>query len=199
MRPRANTAALALAVMCLVAGCRTVNTQVELSAEQYTVTAMMVELSQESMELLAGGSQPNVDTAVRRRDTRVTRFPTIHLLPDKTKAIDNQESCAYPLEFGADGKPSRYENVKTGQFISATLSLSAHGIPRLAISLDDSKLLKWKTFKSPTGDRHKLPLCSVRKFSTVVSPAWGRWEAVGREDGHVILVRLDQPTRQAAL
>ncbi len=191
--------AVMLVMMSLVAGCRTVDTQVELSATQYTVTTMMLELPQESIEFLASASQSNVDTVVNRRDTKMTCFPTIHLIPDKTKEIDNRKSYVYPLEFGADGKPNRYENVKTGQLISTTLSLLKYGIPRLAISLYDSNIQKWKTFKSPIGEKYKYPVCFVRQLSTVVNPAWGQWETVGLAGEHIILVRLDQPTNSFSI
>lgn len=188
------------AAVLIAGGCRSLPTQVELSPTDYTVTAVILDLSNKAQQLLTDAHYSNVDRIVRRWDTKVTRLPTIHIRPKQTRKVETGELHTYPIEFDADGNPTRYQTTRDGLSFEATFSIvSQDRVPRLETVIKDSRIVDWKTVRPG----HRFPVCRVREIGTTVFPKWGQWQDVGvlaetKEDNAlVVLVRIDQPEEVA--
>jgi hypothetical protein len=185
--------------MLSVSGCGSANTKVNLSPTHYTVNAMILAVPREVEPLLGSVSQSKLEDVAKRHDTIATRLPTIHILPGETKKAETGKTHSYPIDFDAEGNPTKHNTARDGLTMRATLSLTQDQRPRLAIAVEDSKIAKWIT--SPAGN--KTPLCEIRRSSTTIQPKWGEWHniatvmATGTNKGQVILVRIDKPNKES--
>jgi hypothetical protein len=182
----------------VVGGCHSASTRVNLSPTHYTVSVMILDVPQEAEPPMGSVNQSEVEAMVKRRSTETTLFPTIHILPGETKEVENGETHSYPIGFDANGKPTQHKTVRDGLTMRSTLSLLPDHQAKLAIAVEDSRIVKWN--KSPDGN--KTPVCQVTSFGTTIRPKWGQWENVGKamatgtDKGKVILVRIDKPNKQ---
>jgi hypothetical protein len=184
-----------------VNGCRTVSTQVDLSPSHYTVNALMLVVSRDATPLLGTVPQSELESIVKRRDTQTTRLPSLHILPGETRQVETGKTHVYPVGFDAEGNPTQHETARDGLTMRATLSLTPDQRPKLAIAIEDSHIAKWMTGQS--GNR--LPVCELRQSSTTLLAEWGAWHnictamAAENNRGHVILVRIDRPTKASSV
>jgi hypothetical protein len=197
MKTQNSIVLLCVAVLSLN-GCRSVSTEVSLSPTHYTVSGMILAVSQASEPLLGSVSQSKLEDIVRERNTKTTRLPTLHILPGETRKVETGSTRIYPIAFDAEGNPREYDSVRDGLDVEATLSLMPDQRPKLSIAIQGSRIVKWIT--RPAG--HKTPICEVRQSSTTITANWGEWHniatvmATGTNKGEVILVRIDKPEKE---
>ncbi|NQU40814.1 MAG: hypothetical protein HQ523_12755 [Lentisphaerae bacterium] len=196
---RAMGMVVAVIVAMGISGCRTADLTVSLRPTEYTVTALVLQLSAEGATVLGDGAGPALEATVRRWDTKTERMPTIHISPGETRDIDERKVHKYPVAFDQDGKPKRYDESKEGILFRTTLLLLPDGTPVLRILIDATRMAEWKTF-SRSGQEFRFPILDNRKIETTVRPKWGQWLNIGEltpaegEKGLAIVVRLDRPT-----
>jgi len=156
---------------------------------------MILDMPREAEPPMGSVRQSEVERIIKRRDTDATLFPTIHILPGETKAVETGQTHSYATTFDADGKPIKHNTVRHGLSMRSTLSLLPRRQAKLAIAIENSQIVKWH--RSPAGN--KTPVCKVTSFATTIRPKWGQWENVGKamatetDKGKVILVRIDEP------
>jgi len=183
--------------MLSVNGCRSASTHVSLSPTHYTVSAMMLTVSQAAELRLANVTQSNLEDVVKRRDTITTRLPTLHLLPGETKKVETGKTHIYAIDFDADDNPARHETARDGMTVRSTFSTMQDQQPKLAIAIEHSKIAKWIT----TPEGNKVPICEIRRVSTTIRANWGEWHNIGKlmaneaNKGQVVLVRIDKPNK----
>jgi hypothetical protein len=166
-------------VILFVSGCRSVNTQVELDATHYSVTALILELSENAEKKLRFVGDANLEKIVNRRDTKTQLLPTIHLSPGETREIDEREAYNYAATVYADGSIAENAAVKAGGLIRATLTLLPDGKAVLAVMIEYSEITSWKSYAKIAGREIKYPVVSRKRIETTILPQWGKWHKFG--------------------
>lgn len=175
---------------CLQVGCQTVDLKPELRSDKYTITAVIVESDVISTE---SEWQAELENILKRKNSKVTRMPTVHLLPGDNVEIDEQKLYTFPISFNPDGTVKEEKAVAIGKLIRIVL----HGSPEMKVSvfLDDTVVTEWRDVRLPLDKSFRYPTTRRRFMKSDISPQLSTWHILGKSDGVVFAVRVDPPTR----
>jgi len=165
----------------------------KLRSDKYTVTSILVESNVISTP---SELQGKLEDILKRRDSKVTRLPTVHLLPGDTVEIDEQKPYTYPISFNPDGTAKENKTVAIGQLIRITL----HETPdmkirlKMGVFLEDAVVTGWRNIPAPLDKSYRYPTIRRRNIGSDISPQLSTWHILGESDGVLFAVRVDPPT-----
>jgi hypothetical protein len=191
-----------LACGVLTQGCSPMRLSIEPSASEYTVTVLLLEVSARNAALLQTDPAGNLSPVVRDKDTVLTRFPTIHVLPGEMTEANTQQTVEYPSAFDAEGMPTELSTTGIGDWLRVTFVVAES--PEFDVFAEHAVLLQWKTVEVTPGRAYRYPSIERQSVQTTIEPNLGQLQVIGVSEkptipptAAVFLARIDPPVAPA--
>jgi len=175
---------LGFCVALLVTGCSTVKPEPplepvpvmpEAKPTDYAIETLMLDVNKLSRKLLFSSPDANLQTVVKDPSTVASRFPVLYVTPGTNIVVDNRKVYRYPVEFDAQGQPTKFETHGVGQLIQAGLSVDKSGTVLIALAMEDSTAVSFERIKTGGKEVYERPTCRTRQASLRAPVELDKW------------------------
>ena len=176
---------LAVALVIIGAGCKSICFNSQRDQPRYALTAKLIEGS--SLEFKRIGSNLNwsstyvndsdIAAILRSPSVAVVNFPSLTVRVGETKKASNQHYIRYPFTYDKIGNPDKFETRGIGQKIQARLVEAKNSEATVEVFAESVQEPTWITYSRLPEIRQ--PVFQARSFEPTVTISLNRWFSTG--------------------